>query len=224
VREGEEGRKKETAPPAKNLSCFSCAFSRHTLPRPSSASPRVQEQSCFAAARCLAAGFRGTRPVTSFPPHGCPPRPTTTTTKMVQVKTLQITWHAKEGRKNDPILAVDFHPTLPLLATAGADFEIKIWRVSEPPAGGAGAGAGAGAGPAGPRAEAAAVEYAFTLVGHTKSVNCVRWSPNGECLASASDGERILNFGRCALQPPPTNPQTKPSHSPTTQPHPPNLN
>jgi WD40 repeat protein len=103
----------------------------------------------------------------------------------MRVKTLQITWHAKEGRKNDPLLGIDFHPTLPFLASAGADCEIKIWRLAEPSSG---SHAQAGAHGAGPAPADPTVEYLYTLVGHTKTVNCVRWSPNGECLASASDG------------------------------------
>ena len=45
-----------------------------------------------------------------------------------QVKTLQIAWHVPAGGKNDPVLALDFHPTAdpPLLATCGTDAEVKV--------------------------------------------------------------------------------------------------
>lgn len=45
----------------------------------------------------------------------------------LRVKTLQIRWHAEAANgKNAPILSIDMHPTLPVLATAGADSEVKV--------------------------------------------------------------------------------------------------
>ena len=42
---------------------------------------------------------------------------------MPKLKTLQIVWHGKE-----PVYSLDFHPN-GLLVTAGADKEIKTWKV-----------------------------------------------------------------------------------------------
>jgi WD40 repeat protein len=92
---------------------------------------------------------------------------------MVHSRTMQVTWHARE-KKNEAVFSIDCHPTFPLVATGGADSEIKIWRLIEG------------------HDKPTNVEYAFTLTGHTKTVNCVRWSPNGECLATTSDGEYII--------------------------------
>lgn len=43
------------------------------------------------------------------------------------VETPQIRWHAEAANgKNAPILSLDAHPTLPIIATAGADSEVKV--------------------------------------------------------------------------------------------------
>jgi chromatin assembly factor 1 subunit B len=127
-----------------------------------------------------------------------------------RAKTLQITWHAKSGSKNDPILSIDFHPTLPLFATAGADHEIKVWALREP-----------GAAGVDPSRVDPSVEYLFTLTGHDKTVNTVRFSPNGECLASVSDGAFRLwgTVGGRSSKCPPSQALTHKENTPLFFPH-----
>ena len=117
----------------------------------------------------------------------------------MRAKTLQISWHADDDNKNSPILSVDFHPTLSLLVTGGADNEIKVHasRAMTPKLH--------------PRAcvnmalwrdavcayhalqlwelkkdddPAVAWECVFvcSLTAHQQTVNAVRWSPDGEWL------------------------------------------
>ena len=40
-------------------------------------------------------------------------------------------WHGRDGvdkGRNDPILSCDAHPAESVLATGGADREVKLWR------------------------------------------------------------------------------------------------
>lgn len=83
-------------------------------------------------------------------------------------KTIQVVWHGKE-----PVYSLDFHPN-GLLATAGADREIKTWRVSNDAAG------------------FPQVDHVDTLAGHSKTVNCVRFSPDGQRIVSAADGGELM--------------------------------
>jgi len=97
----------------------------------------------------------------------------------MRAKLFQISWHAKEGGKNDPILSIDFHPTLSLLATAGGDEQVRFWTIREPGAAAPPATATAGAsGGVGGR-EPEMVEFRFTMSQHNRWVNAVRFSPNG---------------------------------------------
>lgn len=86
----------------------------------------------------------------------------------MRAKTLQIVWHGKE-----PVFSVDFHPT-GLLATAGADKDIKLWQVQVDASGD-------------PEAQPVG-----SISGHTKTVNCVRFSPTGDLLASGGDGGEMI--------------------------------
>ncbi|XP_065057625.1 chromatin assembly factor 1 subunit B-like [Rhopilema esculentum] len=82
----------------------------------------------------------------------------------MKVFTPEISWHQKE-----PIFSVDFCPGTWKLASAGADFTIKIWLVKED------------------AEENAGLDFLANLDRHSKPVNCVRFSPDGKYLASAGD-------------------------------------
>ena len=62
------------------------------------------------------------------------------------------------------------------MATGGADNCVRVWRLSKDSS---------------PR-ETGAIEFLASMKGHTKSVNVVRFSPNGKFLASAGDDALIL--------------------------------
>ncbi|KAF8018945.1 hypothetical protein BT93_H3742 [Corymbia citriodora subsp. variegata] len=84
--------------------------------------------------------------------------------------TVQINWH-----ETKPVLTLDFHPLSGLLATGGADFDIKLWLlVCEEPK-------------KGPVAA-----YQNSLTYHSSAVNILRFSPSGELLASGADGGELI--------------------------------
>ncbi|PKI60166.1 hypothetical protein CRG98_019436 [Punica granatum] len=84
--------------------------------------------------------------------------------------TVQINWH-----ETKPVLTLDFHPTTGLLATGGADFDIKLWlMVCEA------------------EKKVPAASYQSSLSYHSSAVNALRFSPSGEQLASGADGGELL--------------------------------
>ncbi|CAH0474794.1 unnamed protein product [Peronospora belbahrii] len=104
----------------------------------------------------------------------------------VRVATPEIRLHCGPTGLNEAVLSLDFlHPNVelmqsittdkPLLATGGADKEIKLWRVGE-----------------NTEHRKVELEFIFSLSGHERSINCVRFSPNGAYLASASDDTSII--------------------------------
>ncbi|KAL5053278.1 hypothetical protein RYX36_033960 [Vicia faba] len=85
--------------------------------------------------------------------------------------TVQINWH-----ESKPVLTLDFHPLSATLATAGADFDIKLWSIK----------------PSGSPKKLPVVTYLNSLSYHSSAVNVIRFAPSGELLASGSDGGELL--------------------------------
>ncbi|EYU23786.1 hypothetical protein ABFS82_08G094300 [Erythranthe guttata] len=85
--------------------------------------------------------------------------------------TIQINWHDTK-----PVLACDFHPISALLATAGADFDIKLWATVSGI----------------DQKKAPGVTYHSNLSYHSSAVNTLRFSPSGEQLASGADGGELI--------------------------------
>jgi len=83
--------------------------------------------------------------------------------------------------KGSPIFSVDVHPDNTRFATCGEDRSIRIWNMA-------------------PvvdqqiEVDNKAPKKLCELTNHTNSVNCIRWSPKGEFLASASADGSLLIF------------------------------
>jgi len=77
-------------------------------------------------------------------------------------------------------LSCDFNPTTGVLATAGADCEVKLWQVRV----------------GDDESAELAVEHLETLTGHAKSVNCARWNGRGDTLATAGDAGDVYLWSR----------------------------
>lgn len=148
----------------------------------------------------------------------------------VRVTTPEIRWHCGPTGLNEAVLSIDFlhekalsvadqEPSQKplggamILATGGADKEIKLWRVARDiemkSASHSKSGhtskkdgrsdqdkAGEDAKTKDTAEDAVSpvsgLEFIFSLSGHDRSINCVRFSPNGQFLASASDDMSVI--------------------------------
>ena len=89
-------------------------------------------------------------------------------------------------QKRHAIYTLDFQPGGNRLATGGHDSTVKLWNTDSL--------LHAGGGADGPGDEDKADCLLATLSNHTKSVNIVRWSTDGQYLASGSDDCYILVY------------------------------
>lgn len=100
----------------------------------------------------------------------------------------EISWHNR-----DPVLSVDFQPRRGCLshnepcrlATGGTDSHVLIWYISTTETG------------------VVNLDIAADLTRHQKAVNVVRWSPNGEFLASGDDESIIFIWKKGDKEPAP---------------------
>ncbi|XP_030851188.1 chromatin assembly factor 1 subunit B isoform X1 [Strongylocentrotus purpuratus] len=90
----------------------------------------------------------------------------------MKVETPEISWHGR-----DPVYSADFQPgkrSLCRIATASTDTNVLVWYVSVDNDG------------------KAQPTFAASLSRHTKAVNVVRFSPDGETLASGADDGLVI--------------------------------
>ncbi|KAF8216296.1 WD40-repeat-containing domain protein [Mycena galopus ATCC 62051] len=122
----------------------------------------------------------------------------------MRFRTLEIRWHDSK-----PISSCDFQP-LPFkkaraapfgtqayrLATAGEDNHVRVWMVHPNIHGGREAEGSVEA-----KARPARVEYLATLSRHSAAVNVVRFSPNGDLIASAGDDGMVIIWAPSSTPP-----------------------
>ncbi|WOK94600.1 chromatin assembly factor 1 subunit [Canna indica] len=85
--------------------------------------------------------------------------------------TVQVNWHDTQ-----PVLTLDFHSPTGVLATGGADHDIKLWLIK----------------PEESEKKHPTVLYQNSLSYHSSAVNVLRFSPSGDHLASGADGGELV--------------------------------
>jgi WD40 repeat protein len=99
----------------------------------------------------------------------------------IKVRTPQIHWHGRQ-----PIFAIDFHPHFNrLCATGGQEPDgsggVHLWIIND--------------GSDGSDTEEIPVRFVQDLVGHEKTVNCLRFSPSGDMLATGGGNMTSIYIG-----------------------------
>ncbi|KAK4359832.1 hypothetical protein RND71_022061 [Anisodus tanguticus] len=84
---------------------------------------------------------------------------------------VQINWHDTK-----PVLSLDIHHLTGVLATGGADYDIKMWVIDSGEN----------------EKKSPSVSYQSSLSYHSGAVNVLRFSPSGEHLASGADGGELI--------------------------------
>ena len=112
--------------------------------------------------------------------------PAPATAASVTVRTPQIHWHGKS-----PVFTVDFHPHFArLCATGGLEPDgtggVHLWILNDVTA---------------ENAEKAPVSFIQDLQGHEKSVNCIRFCPKGDLLATAGVEGSVIIWRRTSAAP-----------------------
>ena len=126
----------------------------------------------------------------------------------MRTKLCQINWHPSErdGGKNAPIMATDFapvphhatRPSIPsdpstavrIVATASQDGTVRLWKLNAAPAPTTASSSSSSS--SSTTTDGFHVDYVLDFEGHQMSVNAVRFSPNGECIATGGDDGYVI--------------------------------
>ena len=132
----------------------------------------------------------------------------------MRTKLCQIRWHPDErdGGKNAPIMATDFapvshnapHPSLPtdtsttprIVATASQDGSVRLWKLLVGDSQSNTTTTSTASTTTTTTSDNFRIEHVLDFEGHSMSVNAVRFSPNGECVATGGDDGYVIVWYR----------------------------